>query len=345
MKAFVPAAFSLLVGFAAIAAEDALPSWKGHKPESLQADGSEAGGLLPDLMSSHAESEDVDGPPTLDLPAPLAGEIADPEIQPTQVPEEFWDAYFAERPSSLLVDPRKLLGSREHEDRLAFLNYHAGDSSIDLFTYVFKGDEDIPGEVREEELVERLFNEGRPAAVVYYHLGAPERSVLYLSNSLTDAVPLTEQRRALESSVMQAMKEQEPARQFEAFLIEMSIRIYWMEGIISGGIPVEQTATAAPQVKPPASDRRKILEVMQPVIDSSGRHWQWLVAGAVACCTLVLLFLWLRWRAYYLFPEIEVEPRLGGSHAAGVGGVISFASAALPPASQRDQVPEYLRRA
>ena len=50
-------------------------------------------------------------------------------------------------------------------------------------------------------------------------------------------------------------------------------------------------------------------------------------------------------RARYRFPEFDVEPRLGGNHAAGVGAVISFASAALPPASQRDQVPDYLRRA
>jgi hypothetical protein len=54
---------------------------------------------------------------------------------------------------------------------------------------------------------------------------------------------------------------------------------------------------------------------------------------------------WLRRRARYRFPELDVEPRLGGAHAAGVGAVISFASAALPPASQRDQVPDYLRRA
>ena len=54
---------------------------------------------------------------------------------------------------------------------------------------------------------------------------------------------------------------------------------------------------------------------------------------------------WFRHRARYRFPDFEVEPRLGGSHAAGVGAVISFASAAVPPASQRDQVPDYLRRA
>jgi beta-galactosidase GanA len=58
----------------------------------------------------------------------------------------------------------------------------------------------------------------------------------------------------------------------------------------------------------------------------------------------VLLLSWIRRRARYHFPDFEVEPRLEGAHAAGIGAVISFASAAIPPASQKDQVPDYLRK-
>jgi hypothetical protein len=54
---------------------------------------------------------------------------------------------------------------------------------------------------------------------------------------------------------------------------------------------------------------------------------------------------WLKRRTRHLFPDFEVEPRLGGAHAAGVGAVISFASATVPPATQRDAMPDYLRRA
>ena len=64
-----------------------------------------------------------------------------------------------------------------------------------------------------------------------------------------------------------------------------------------------------------------------------------------AAIVLFGLSRWLRLSGRYRFPEFEVEPRLGGAHAAGVGAVISFASAAVPPASQRNQVPDYLRRA
>jgi hypothetical protein len=65
----------------------------------------------------------------------------------------------------------------------------------------------------------------------------------------------------------------------------------------------------------------------------------------VALLVAMVMSFWLKKRACYRFPEFDVEARLGGAHAAGVGAVISFASAEVPPASQRDQVPDYLRRA
>ena len=68
-----------------------------------------------------------------------------------------------------------------------------------------------------------------------------------------------------------------------------------------------------------------------------------LAAGGLLATLVVMASLKRRTR--YQFPDFEVEPRLGGAHAAGVGAVISFASASVPPASQRDQVPDYLRRA
>ena len=63
--------------------------------------------------------------------------------------------------------------------------------------------------------------------------------------------------------------------------------------------------------------------------------------GLLAVWSLVMCW---RSRLRFRFPEFEVEPRLGGGHAAGIGAVISFSSSAVPPARQRDQVPDYMRR-
>ena len=192
-------------------------------------------------------------------------------------------------------------------------------------------------------MIERFFSEGRPAAVVYYYLGAPHRSVVYLSPSITDSISAAEQRRALASSVMQAFEKTNPSEQLEAFLVQMSIRIYWMERMLGGA-----TATVDGLPLLPAPATAKQLAKSEKLEWARGIALKFAMPAGVALASLLAAFamnFWLKRRARYHFPDFDVEPRLGGAHAAGVGAVISFASAAVPPASQRDQVPDYLRRA
>lgn len=290
--------------------------------------------LLTDERPPEEAGEPKPEPMAYEAPAP--GEISDQPVP--QVSEEFWSAYFAERPASFLLDPQKLLSPAVAEQRLNFLKYHAGDSSIDLFVYVFDGPQEIPGEVRAEELVERFFSAGRPAAVVLYFLGSPDRSELMLSPAITDAISPLEQRRTLQSSVTSAMEKSHPAEQLEAFTLQLSIRLYWMERVMNGG-PEATPAVAATPVEPRTEkDERKerLLAMARPWALPAG-------AGAGGLLLLFLLRLWWKARAKFRFPEFDVEPRLGGDHAAGVGAVISFSSPALPPGRQRE-MPDYLRR-
>lgn len=317
-------AVTLSLGVALAAPQKELPSWDGREPD---ADEWVAGSELP----------------AIDLTPD--GEAAESIL--SEIPEKYWPDYFAEHPAEFLIDPQKLLSPVARRERLEFLKYHAGDSSIDLFVYVFGGDQEIPGEVREEELVERLFSKGRPAAVVFYFLGAPARSVLYLSPSLTDVVSMAEQRRALDSSMMQALAKVDATGQFEAFLVQMSIRIYWMERMMGGAW--KDSETMAPPVKASVVAARegksKLMKLIQPHLEKARPYAMQAGTGAALLFMLLALRIWMKWSARYRFPDFEVEARLGGAHAAGVGAVISFASAAVPPASQRDQAPEYLRRA
>lgn len=347
MKRWIMVLAGCLVAGAPLGAvEPRLPSWSDGEKAELEKDGWVAGGLLLTDEPVPDGTETKEEAPPLDVAQPTAEEIAEAEIPPDEIPEKYWPAYFDQRPESFLVDPQGLLSQVDYRDRLGFLNYHAGDSSIDLFVYVFKGEQDIPGEVREEELMERFFSGGRPAAVVFYYLGAPQRSVLYLSPSLTDAVSAAEQRRALESSVMQAFEKVDPAAQIEAFLVQMSIRLYWMERIIGGGAPeVVESAPSVGAVVAAEEGKQSKTGKFRPWLER-GKALALPVGGVVGLLVAVLAAIaFVRHRAKHVFPEFDVEPRLGGSHAAGVGAVISFASAAVPPALQRDQVPDYLRRA
>lgn len=333
------AAAVLLAGAAPGAEQPGLPVWSEGQRAAWVADSW--------LLTG--DPKPLDGEPSVEEPIelapPTAEESANTATPADEIPEKFWSAYFGARPREFLVDPQGLLGPVDFRERLGFLNYHAGDSSIDLYVYVFAGDQEIPGEVRAEELIERFFTAGRPAAVVYYYLGAPRRSMLYLSPSLTDAVPAAEQRRALESSVMQAVEKVDPPGQIEAFLVQMSIRIYWMERLLGGHEATEGETPVVVRAVKAAPRNPTVMEKLQPVRERAQRFVLPAAAIAGVLAAGLALSVWLARRGRYRFPDFEVEPRLGGAHAAGVGAVISFTSAAVSPASQRDQVPDYLRRA
>jgi hypothetical protein len=329
--------------------EPPLPVWDPEVRGALEESGWVPGAILldPSPLPEIADSEPADPiPPNLENPT--EAELADDGLPVSLVPDEFIADYFAARPETFLVDPQNLLGSEVHAERLGFLNYHADESNIDLYIYVFGGDQDIPTDVRGEETIERFFPDDPPAAVVFYFLGAPERSILYLSPSLTDVVSAPEQRRALQSSMMQAFSRSNAIDEFTAFTVQMSIRIYWMERMLGGqatGEPAADLAGAVgplPPVGPVAADQPVRppgrFDALVSLVPLSA------ALVAIALTALAGLIIWLSIRARYHFPDLDVEPRLGGPHAAGIGAVISFASAAAPPASQRDQVPEYLRR-
>jgi hypothetical protein len=329
---------------AAVLEEPAFPVWKDGEFSGLQSSGWVAGSVL---LTDEPIPDEFGAPKseTIQIEQPKPEEVAQDLAVSPEIPEEFLPAYFAERPKSFLIDPQRLLSSSDYRDRLSFLNYHASDSSIDLFVYVIGGDQEIPSAVREEETIERFFSAGRPAAIVFYYLGAPQRSAVYLSPSITDAVSAAEQRRALESSVIQAFEKNRAPEQLEKFLVQMSIRVYWMERMLAG----ESTArNTSPPLVPRVAASRRVAEDAVRVHGLADMARELAIPAGVlfAAVTIAMVFsAWMRSRARYFFPEFEVEGRLGGAHAAGVGAVISFASAAVPPASQRDQVPDYLRRA
>jgi hypothetical protein len=307
---------------------------------------SQAGAVSPPMLKNAVVVPDEELPPVeplAELEKPKAEEIAPRSAPAVEIPKRFLAAYFAERPKQYLVDPQKLLGGKDFQERLDFLNYHASDSSIDFYLYVFGRDQEIPGEVRAEETVERLFSGGRPVVVVFYFLGEPQRSTIHLSPSLTEKIPAAEQRRALQSSVMAAFEKLDFASQLDAFSVQMSIRIYWMERMLGGAEKADASSEAVVKVVPP---KAHTLDKIKAIATDYGAKWGGMAAlGGGVLLLISGLMIWLRLRGGRRFPDLEVEPRLGGAHCAGIGAVISFASASVPPASQKDQVPDYLRRA
>jgi len=324
----------LACGMAAGAAEPPMPSWRGDDRKAL-----EQGELVPGAVLL-AGDEAADPADEVEPPPPAAEQVEAVATDGPEVPERFLEAYFGRRPSRFLVDPQGLLGTKDARDRESFLNYHAGDSEVDLFVYLFDGHQTIPSEVRDEELVERHFAEGKPAVVVFYYLGAPQKSDIAVSPRLSEAVSVAEQRRALVSSVEEALEKADAIAQFEAFCVQLSIRIYWMER--AAGLVAEAPAVPVVRASKPAP-----VEAGEPPVLAGARRWaeRYGVPGGIFASALGIAagaLVAARRRRRFRFPAFDVSPRLGGAHAAGIGAVISFGNTAQSPASQRNDVPDYL---
>jgi hypothetical protein len=251
-----------------------------------------------------------------------------------EVPEVYLQAYWNTKPKEYLVDPQQLLRSSEADKHLAFLRYHADDSNIDVYLCLLGRNQRLPVNFAEDWR-KRFFHDGDPAVVILYPMGDPARSLLLLSPDLEARLSKTEPRQALASAVAQAMAKSDGYGQLEAFLIQLSIRVYWMEralGLVDADSEHGSEESIAVKAAPKEEDKKSYEEYGE-----LARLWmgKGLVVTAVLIALVAIRYR-LRCRDRYRFPDFSVEARLGGRHGAGVGGVISFTSSSVPPAWQKE---------
>ena len=262
---------------------------------------------------------------------------------PTEIAEEFLARYFGQRPEEgFLVDPQELLSQQEFRDRESFLEYHAGESTIDLYVYVFDARQELPDGIGIQSVFRDLFTGGPPTALVFYFIGMPERTQLVLSEEIRAVASQDQQLRALKASVQEAFEKSDPAYQLDNFLVELSIRLYWFEkAMANAGAPQLASGPALPS------------EVEGAAAADKGHEKVWKgVSNLLLAVVFLVVVGGLAWigryvaerRIRHVFPEVETGLLLGAPHAAGVGAVINFSSSQLPPSQQRDQVPDYLQR-
>lgn len=318
----------------------ALPSWTLEELERIRNGEIELGTAL--------FKEDVGGVSYKDLFEPLElpeeiPELPPEEEYPIEIGEEFLATYFAGRPAGYLVDPQGMLSMQEQQDRLSFLEYHAGDSLIDLYIYLFDEKQVVPPEGEIKSIFRRHFSRGQGlSALVYYHVGDPSRSQMVMSPEVYSVIPSTAVKGALIYAKQQAQTKSEPASQLESFSTGLSIRLYWMEREVA-------EATGKGHLLAESDDELVVVEADEEEIDYAARDSKVLAAFGVISLGVLTVGLWLAYRKAqrkktYLFPEVEVKPLLAAPHAAGVGAVIHFANATLPPSVQKEQVPDYLRK-
>lgn len=247
------------------------------------------------------------------------------------LPEQYVDDYFSEDLESLLVDPQNLLKRREKTALSNFLGYHADDSEIDIHVLLFRKDQEIPGDIRIEELAERAFGEGKTSVLVLYFLGEPSRSAILFSSHLSDVVNRTEQKRILQRSVAAAEKSALASDQLQEFCERTAIQVSQIEQSTDLNTEPALSGVDGEMVDPGESGGHSLQNTIRDLWNEWGVPAVVIAGGLII--GLIARFI-IRSRARYVFPPYQGSPRLGGKHAAGIGAVIRFETENESPSVQ-----------
>ncbi len=323
-----------LMGYAEEENEPPLPTWSEEDAQRLM----QGENMIYGALFQPVDEMELAAPAVKpgDLPEPAAD--GSDFVDPTSIAESDLEKFFGQKPKTYLIDPQNVLTRQEFRDRLSFLKYHASDSQVGFYVYVFDEQQIIPSSVRIEEIFARDFADAGPTALLFYFMGNPQRSEIHLSPDLMQSVSRSERARALQSSINQAIVKSQAVDQLDGFCVQMSIRIYWMEKAMQSGLiaPIEKEEEIS--VTPNRMENIAAVKVWWA-------QWRIPISISIGVILVGIIFTWQRRRRMnYELPQFPVAPRLGGEGGAGVGAVISYASARVPAAAQREQVPDFSRR-
>ena len=358
MRGSVFVAVSLFLFSAGVALSQALPVWSEADRARLKKGELIAGA---DIL--------VDDPDTLPLPRvapePEVPSIEpvepEPEYDPTELPQDYLADYFLSSPESYLIDPQRLLSMQESLDREGFLEYHADDSEVDVRMYLFDAQQKIPPPYTIQKLVDERYKGGKLTAVVFCFLGDPSKNQLAFGGEGASGITAADALKMLESAQMKALEKSDPTMQVESFIVQLSIRLYWLEkeqAKLQAAVAKSSSTADATSAGAAAGNGSNGGEG-GPSDGDSGNASGGVVAkvkpyllyalGGGVGILLVGAGLFLSWRLWqrsriYHFPVLEIPTRLEANYAAGVGAVVAFHNKLGSPSSQRDQVADYLTR-
>lgn len=324
-----------------------LRGWDEDELEALESGNLIPGSSLLGQMASDylvAENRDLIGldPSARDLPEE---EVVEEGLWVSSIDPTFVDTYFRTRPEGFLVDPQQLLTTQEYRDRENFLNFHARDTEIDFYFHLFDARQELPEDESVQRVMDDFFQGKQAVAVVFYYLGMPERTRIGFSDHVRQSVAEEELEKILEMSVEEALGKSDSTSQIESFMVQFSTRLYWLEKIVAqnrrDGSRLESGMLLDLEAVPDGKSGFFSRLQANPVL-----FYGVIVSGVLIPVALlgILGRYYAERKREYIFPDAQGSPLLGAPHAAGVGGIISYASVSLPPSSQREEVPNYLQR-
>jgi hypothetical protein len=258
----------------------------------------------------------------------VAPDIPLPPVR-VDVPREYVDGYIGGPPKGTLVDPQLLLTEFKKYDIDGFLQYHEEESPYRICMMLFERDQELPDGATLRSLHEEWYGD-EPVALLAYFMGQPERAVVEFGRLARDGLSGSYLASAVESCAEEGLIVENAFNQLERFGMELSVQLYWLEKELGLEPPmparVEERMAEAAVV---AGESR-----WDELVDFVGTLPRWylvgggsLLLGVFAGGVVLFGYRRMAGRNGHLFPDYEIDARLGGAHSGGGHGVLSFGRA------------------
>ena len=309
------------------ATED-LPSVPAHSP-------AENATFTSEFPSAHPDHD-----LSLFLPDALLGKVLRPfqDARPTP-PEKlrecsapFLSACRSSPASCHLIDPDEHVTREQREDLSRFLRFHARDARVKAFVMVVAADEKLPDAASLAETASGALADG-DACLAIYPMGEPWRARLFVNEKTGGLAGMAELNAMADDCARDAAQARDPFEQLHRFTVRLSIRLFWLERLMTPKQPMAESLPASsheaapyvglgnPNALPTALDirRHRQIDLASVIIGVTVS----LAGGGATFAALIARRRRNRNRIWIL-PEIEIPQRLGGAFCGGGGAMIQY---------------------
>ena len=207
-----------------------LPNWNEHELRDLESGNYVPGSsLIGKLAREILESDKVE---VIVVPSETEALTEEVKVDPRLIPEDALPGYLGDRPTVYLMDPQKLLTSQETTDLKTLLGFHVQQVSIPIYLYLFDTEQELPEGLDLAGLVEQKFDPEKPAAVVFYFRGAPDRADLCFTQRIEDLASEAEMGRVKLPARTEAGEMSDATSQLDVFATQLSDRLAVLEKTI-----------------------------------------------------------------------------------------------------------------
>ena len=274
--------------------------------------------------------------------------LIDPEMADELPPieNELKERYFAKVPVRPLIDPQGLITEQKANDILRFLELHAEESDIQIYTVVFGKHQKIPDDVDLEQQRKAWFGD-KPVILAAYHIREPDTLQLHFNETISERLPALVVTKICNSCIEEAKLADNGADQLERIVIELSIQTFWLEKLLQQkslppGMELTSLEHAAKSLltvaKPdPVSRPAELDSIVQEIkrkveATVSPKLVKTIVAGSSAILILALILFirgaFVQRRSLknepVLFPSYHQQTRLGGEFTGGTFVGVSY---------------------